>query len=51
MWVELGRSLGVELEYLFAVIAEAAMPDQLLQPAEISHSSQAEPTPPSHSIN
>jgi hypothetical protein len=42
MWQELGRSLGVELEYLFILMAEAAMPDQLWQPEII----QPTHTPP-----
>lgn len=48
MWVELGRSLGVELEYLFTIMAEAAMPDQLWQPAEIKSSEGNGPQTPIH---
>lgn len=48
MWVQLGRSLGVELEYLFAVMAEAAMPDQLWQPAIIPQESENQEPPRSH---
>ena len=49
MWVEFGRSLGEEIEFLFAVLAEAAMPDPLWQPEIPTHthgSSATDSTPP-----
>jgi hypothetical protein len=47
MWIELGRSLGIELEYLFATMAEAALPDPLWQPEEPSNPIIQESSPPS----
>ena len=34
---QLSRSLSLELEYLFATMAEAALPDQLWLPASTTH--------------
>lgn len=34
MWSQFSHSLKTELEYLFSVMAEAALPDQLWLPAQ-----------------
>ncbi len=45
MWSQLGRSLSLELEYLFATMAEAAMPDPLWRPLDSAEArAQAEVT-------
>lgn len=36
MWSQFSRSLSLELEYLFTVMAEAALPDQLWLPQSVT---------------
>lgn len=45
MWSQLSRSLSLELEYLFATMAEAALPDQLWLPASTTHEGTSSSAP------
>ena len=49
MWSKLSCSLKDELEYLFAAMAEAALPDQLWLPTQLASASSTQaPKPAQH---
>lgn len=41
MWSQFSRNLSLELEYLFTLMAEAALPDQLWQPSHLNTANSA----------
>jgi|GEM_PF-5793908 len=43
MWSQFSRNLSLELEYLFTLLAEPALPDQLWQPSHLNLKTSVQP--------